>query len=98
MGEGTGQVIEYEEELVHNVPVVSQNSIMFVPKKVEDNVLHMMTTTVIAPQPTLPSNPAANPLCTLLKVPNALVIKQVHMLSHKLKVAKPQTKLAKACT
>ena len=75
MGEGAGQAIEYEEELVHNVPAVSQNSIMFVAKKVEDNVLHMMTTTVIAPQPATPQNPLPTPLCALLKAPNTLVIK-----------------------
>ena len=38
-----------------------------------------------------------NPLCTLLKATNALVIKQVHILSGKLK-AKLQPKLAEAQT
>ena len=50
MGKGTGQAMEYEEELVHNVPVAAQNAIVSVAKKVKDNVLHMMTALVIALQ------------------------------------------------
>ena len=52
MGKGTWQAMEYKEELVHNVPVAAWNAIVSVAKKVEDNVLHMMTTLVIVPHPT----------------------------------------------
>ena len=75
MGKGTGQKIEYEEELIHNIPVAAWNAIVSVAKKVEDNVLHMMTTLVIALQSTTPQNPVANLPHALLRVPNALVIK-----------------------
>ena len=74
-GEGTGQVMEYEEELVHNVPMTAWNAIISVAKNIEDNVLHMMIIPVIAPQSTMLQNPAGNLLHTLLRVPNALVIK-----------------------
>ena len=39
MGKGTGQAMEYEEELVHNVPTAALNAIVSMAKKVEDNVL-----------------------------------------------------------
>ena len=74
-GKGTRQDMEYEEELVHNAPAIAQNAIISVAKKVEDNVLHMMTAPVIAPQPAIPQDIAANLPCALLKTPNALVIK-----------------------
>ena len=38
MGEGTRQVMEYEEELVHNVLTAAWNTIISVAKKVKDNV------------------------------------------------------------
>ena len=49
IGEGTGQAMEYEEELVHNVPTAAQNAVVSVAKKVKDNVLHVMTTLVVTP-------------------------------------------------
>ena len=36
-GKGTRQDMEYEEDLVHNAPAISQNTIISVAKKVEDN-------------------------------------------------------------
>ena len=48
-GEGTRQVMEYEEELVHNVPTTSQNAIISIAKKVKDNFLCMITALVIMP-------------------------------------------------
>ena len=47
--EGTRQDMEYEEELAHNVLAIAQNAIILVAKKVEDNVLHMMTAPVAVP-------------------------------------------------
>ena len=88
--------MEYEEKLVHNVLAIAQSTIVLVAKKVEAIVLCMITAPVIVPQPTALQNPAANQPFTLLKAPNALVIKQVCMLSGKLKAAKPYPKLAKA--
>ena len=75
MGKGTGQVIEYEAESVHNVLAAAWNTIVSVAKKVKDNVLHMMTAPVIVLQSAVPQNPVANPPHTLLRSPNALVIK-----------------------
>ena len=75
MGEGTRQVMEYEEESVHNVPAIAQNIVMSAANKVKHNILHVMTAPVIAPLPALLQNQAANPLHALLKEPNALVIK-----------------------
>ena len=74
-GKGTRQAMEYEEELVHNVPVAAQNAIVSVAKKVKDNVLYMMTTLVIAPQCAVLQNQAANPQHALLRLPNALATK-----------------------
>ena len=74
-GEGTRQDMEYEEELVHNALAIAWNTIISAAMKVEDNVLHVMTAPVIAPQPTVPQDAMANPPHALLKVPNALVIK-----------------------
>ena len=74
-GEGTGQAMEYEEELVHNVPTAAHNTIVSVAKKVKDNVLYVMTTPVITPPSTMPKISEANPLGVLPKAPNTLVIK-----------------------
>ena len=81
---------------MHNLLAIAWNSIVSVAKKIEDNMLHIMTVQVIALQPTVPQNPVANPLYALFKVPNALVIKWVHMPMGNLKAAKPWPKLAKA--
>ena len=32
MGKGTGQAMEYEEELVHNMPTAAQNAIVSIAK------------------------------------------------------------------
>ena len=74
-GEGTGQAMEYKEELVHNAPMAARNAIVSVAKKVEDNILHVMTVPVIMPPSAAPNTPEADPLDVLPKVPNALVIK-----------------------
>ena len=74
-GKGTRQVMEYEQELVHNAPMAARNTIVSVAKKVEDNVLHVMTTPVVMPPSAMPKAPEANLLGVLPKVPNALVIK-----------------------
>ena len=75
VGKGTRQDMEYEEELVHNALAIAQNAIVLVAKKVEDNILHVITAPVAALQPAAPQDPVANPPCALLKAPNALVIK-----------------------
>ena len=67
--------MENEEESVHNAPTTAQNAIVSIAKKVKDNVLHVMTTLVITLPPTVLQTPAADPLHTLLRVPNALIIK-----------------------
>ena len=98
MGEGTRQAMEYEEELVHNVQTATQNAVVSIVKKVEDNILCVMTAPVITvPSATL-KVPAANPLSTLLRAPNALIVKQVRMPTSRLKVAKPWPELAKVRT
>ena len=74
-GEGTRQAMEYEEESVYNVPTAAHNAIVSMAKKVEDNVLHVMTAMVITPPSTALNTPEANPPGVLPKVPNALVIK-----------------------
>ena len=74
-GEGTGQVMEYEEESVHKAPTAAHNAAVSVAKKVEDNILRVMTVPVITPPSAMPKTPEANPLGVLLKAPNALVIK-----------------------
>ena len=66
--------MEYEEELVHNAPMVARNAIS-VAKKVEDNVLHVMTALVVMPPSAMPNTPEADPPGILPKAPNALVIK-----------------------
>ena len=67
--------MEYEEESVHNAPTATRNAIMSVAKKVEDNVLCVMTAPVVTPPSAVPNTPEADPLGVLLKAPNALVIK-----------------------
>ena len=75
MSEGTRQAMEYEEELVHNVPTTAHNAIISMAKKVEDNVLCAITMLVITPPSTALKSPETNPPSTLLRAPNALVIK-----------------------
>ena len=75
MGKGIGQAMEYEEELVHNVPMAARNAIVSIAKKVKDNVLHVMTTPVITPPSATPKAPETNPPSALLRATNALVIK-----------------------
>ena len=74
-GEGTGQVMEYEEELVHNVPMAAHNAVVSMAKKIKDNILCVMTALVLMPPSTTPKIPKANPPGVLRKAPNALVIK-----------------------
>ena len=74
-GKGTRQAMEYEEELVHNVPTAARNTVVSMAKKVEDNVLHVMTAPVIMPPSAMLNTPEANPPGVLPKAPNALVIK-----------------------
>ena len=49
VGEGTRQDMKYKEKLVYNVMAIAQNTIILVAKKVEDNVLCMMTTPFMLP-------------------------------------------------
>ena len=74
-GKGTERAMEYEEELVHNVPTAARNAIVSMAKKVEDSVFHVMTTPVVTWPSTTPKTPEATPLGVLPKAPNALVIK-----------------------
>ena len=67
--------MEYEEELVHNTPTAARNAVVSVAKKVEDNVLRVMTAPVITPPSAVPTTPEADSLGVLPKAPNALVIK-----------------------
>ena len=95
-GEGTRQAMEYEEESAHNVVTAACNTIVSIAKKVEDNILHVMTAPVIMLPSTMPKAPAANLPSALLRVPNALVIKWVCMPTGRLKVAKPRPEPAEA--
>ena len=74
-GKGTGQAMEYEEESVQNMQMAAHNAIVSVAKKIEDNVLRVMTAPVIKPPSAAPKTPEANPPSILPKAPNALVIK-----------------------
>ena len=74
MGEGIGQAMEYEEKLVHNVPTAACNAILSIAKKVEDNVLYVMTMPVIMQPSAALKTPVSNPPSTLPRAPNALVI------------------------
>ena len=67
--------MEYEEESVHNMPMAARNAVVSVAKKVEDNVLHVMTVPVITPPSAAPTTPEADSLGVLPKAPNALIIK-----------------------
>ena len=67
--------MEYKEELVHNMPTAARNTIVSMAKKVEDNVLRVMTAPVVTPPSTMPKTPEANLPGILPKAPNALVIK-----------------------
>ena len=51
------------------------NAIVSIAKKVEDNILYVMTMPVITPLSTMLKTPVANPLGALLRVPNALIVK-----------------------
>ena len=95
VGEGTRQDMEYKEELVHNALALTHNSGVSIASKVEDIVLCILMVLVIELQPAMPSNPMANPLHALLKAPNDLFVKQMHILSGELKAEKPWLKLAK---
>ena len=53
---------------------IAENTVLSVAKKVEDNVLHIMTAPVIVLQSAAPQNLVANMLHALFKAPNALVI------------------------
>ena len=75
MGEGTRQMMEYKEDLVQNVLTAAWNAIVFIAKKVEDNILCITTAPVIALQSTALQTPVANLLHALLRAPNTLVIK-----------------------
>ena len=75
MGEGTGQVMKYEQESVHKMLMAAQNAIVSIAKKVKDNVLCVVTMLVIAPQSTMLQIPVANPLHALLRANSALIIK-----------------------
>ena len=74
-GEGTGQVMEYKEESMHNMLTAAQNAVVSIAKKVEDNVLRVISAPVITPPSTMLKIPEANPPGILPKAPNALVIK-----------------------
>ena len=74
-GEGTGQAMEYEEESVHNAPMAARNAVVSVAKKVEDNVLRVMTAPVVTPPSATPTTQEADPPGVLPKAPNALIIK-----------------------
>ena len=74
-GKSTGQAMECKEELVHNVLTAACNAIVSIAKKVNDNVLCMMTTLVIVLHSSMLQTPVANPLHALLRVSNALIIK-----------------------
>ena len=67
--------MEYEEESVHNAPMAARNAVVSMAKKVEDNVLRVMTAPVVTPPSTVPTTPGADSPGVLPKAPNALVIK-----------------------
>ena len=60
---------------MHNALMAACNAIVSVAKKVEDNILHVMTAPVVTPPFATPNTPEADPPGILLKAPNALVIK-----------------------
>ena len=67
--------MEYEEESVQNVPMAAHNAVVSVAKKVEDNVLRVMTAPVVTPPSAMPTTQEADPPGVLPKAPNALIIK-----------------------
>ena len=67
--------MEYEEELVHNALTAARNAIVSVAKKVEDNILCVMTALVVTLPSAMLKTPEANPPGILPKAPNALIIK-----------------------
>ena len=75
VGKGTRCEMEYEEDLMHNMLAISQNTVVSMANNARDNIPCIMMLPVIAPQQTISSNPASNPLYALLKVPNILVVK-----------------------
>ena len=56
-------------------PMAARNAVVSMAKKVEENVLRVMTVLVVMPPSVTPKTPEANPLGVLPKVPNTLVIK-----------------------
>ena len=60
---------------MHNTPMAARNAIVSVAKKVEDNVLRVMTVPVVTPPSAVPTTQEANPPGVLPKAPNALIIK-----------------------
>ena len=81
---------------MHNVPAITWNAIVSVAKKVEDNILHIITAPIVMQQPAALQDPVANPPSALLKAPNTLIIKQIHIPMGKLNVTKPWLKPAEA--
>ena len=75
------QDIKYEKESMHNVVAITHNAVVSIASKDKDNILCIIVVLVNALHPAGPSNPTANPIHTLLKAPNALVIKKMHILS-----------------
>ena len=88
--------MEYKGEFLNNSQDIAQNAAVSIALKVKDNLLHIMIVPVIVLQPTVPFNPMANLLHTLIKVPNALIIKQAWMLYSKLKAINIRLGLAEA--
>ena len=78
------------------MPTAAQNTIVSIAEKVKDNVLYVITALVIAPKSAAQQNPAANLLHTLLRVPNAFIIKWVRMPMGKLKLVKLRHEPAEA--
>ena len=60
---------------MHNVPTAARNAVVSMAKKVEDNILRVMTAPVVTPPSAAPTTPEADPPGILLKAPNTLVIK-----------------------
>ena len=56
-GKGTRQVMEYEEESVHNMPMAARNAVVSMAKKVEENILCVMTAPVVMPPSAMPKTP-----------------------------------------
>ena len=76
--------MEYDEEPMHGVPIFSQNVVVSVTSKVKDSALYTTTAPVIALLTIIAPNPVSKLPKTLVKVPNALVVKLVSMPSKKL--------------